>query len=138
MNHGLPINDDAVIWYTTPDIEHLFSRGEETRLLRRLSKCSAVVCYNDQIAIRLIQSMQRNGIRVPMDKSVIGFDNSTLSDLSPVRITSLTHPGENMGREAARRILEMIDTGGRVKPLVMDIDLIVKDSTGPEDNISEM
>ena len=138
VSHGLPINDDAVIWYTTPDIEHLFSRGEETRLLRRLSKCSAVVCYNDQIAIRLIQSMQRNGIRVPMDKSVIGFDNSTLSDLSPVRITSLTHPGENMGREAARRILEMIDTGDRVKPLVMDIELIVKDSTGPEENMSEL
>jgi DNA-binding LacI/PurR family transcriptional regulator len=43
-----------------------------------------------------------------------------------------------MGREAAKRILEMIDTGGRVKPLVMDIELIVKDSTGPEENNSEL
>jgi DNA-binding LacI/PurR family transcriptional regulator len=74
--------------------------------------------------------MLRNGIRVPQDKSVIGFDNSSISELSPVRITSVTHPAEMLGKEAARRLLDMIDSGSRSKPLVMDVELIIKDSTG--------
>ena len=135
--HGLSINDDEVIWYTTPDLEHLFSKGEETRLLRRLSRCTAVVAYNDQVAIRLIQSMLRNGIRVPLDKSVIGFDNSSISDLSPVRITSITHPGESLGREAAKSLLDMIENGRRTESVVMDVEIVVKDSTALEDDRNE-
>jgi GntR family transcriptional regulator of arabinose operon len=123
------MDDDEVIWYTTPDLDHLFSKSEESRLLRRLQKCSAVVCYNDQVAIRLIQVMLRNGIRVPEDKSIIGFDNSSISELSPVRITSITHPAELLGQEAAKRLLDMIDSGNRAKSLIMDVELIVKDST---------
>lgn len=134
VKYNLPMDDDEIIWYTTPDIEHLFAKSEESRLLRRLQKCSAVVCYNDQIAIRLIQKMLRNGIRVPLDKSVIGFDNSSISELSPVRITSITHPAELLGKEAARKLLEMIDSGSRVKPLVMDVEIIEKDSTGPAEH----
>jgi len=130
VSHKLPMDDDDVIWYTTPDLDHLFSKSEESRLLRRLQKCTAVVCYNDQVAIRMIQSMIKNGIRIPQDKSIIGFDNSSISELSPVRITSLTHPADLLGREAARRLLEMIETGDRAKSLVMNVDLIVKDSTG--------
>ena len=72
----------------------------------------------------------RNGVRIPMDKSIIGFDNSSISELSPVRITSVTHPGELLGKEAAKRLLEMIESGIRSKSLVMDVDLIIKDSTG--------
>lgn len=130
VSSSLPMDDDEVIWYTTPDLDHIFAKSEESRLLRRLQKCSAVVCYNDQVAIRLIQVMLRNGIRVPQDKSVIGFDNSSISELSPVRITSVTHPAEMLGKEAARRLLDMIDSGSRSKPLVMDVELIIKDSTG--------
>ncbi len=130
--HNLPMDDDEVIWYTTPDLDRMFARSEETRILRRLTKCTAVICYNDQVAIRLIQSMLRNGIRIPADKSVVGFDNSSLSELSPVRITSLTHPAERLGREAAARLIEMIETGNRAHSLVMDVNLIVKDSTKAE------
>jgi len=128
---NLPMDDDEVIWYTTPDLDHLFSKSEEARLLRRLQKCTAIVCYNDQVAIRLIQTMLRNGIRIPEDKSIVGFDNSSISELSPVRITSVTHPGELLGQEAAKRLLEMIDSGSRSKSIVMDVELIAKDSTGP-------
>ena len=130
VKHSLPMDDDEIIWYTTPDVDHLFSKSEEPRLLRRLQKCTAVVCYNDQIAIRLIQAMLNNGIHVPLDKSVMGFDNSAISELSPVRITTVTHPGEMLGKEAARRLLDMIDSGSRGKSLVMDVEIAVKDSTG--------
>ena len=122
-------DDDAIIWYTTPDLEYLFSQEEELRLLRRLADCSAIVCYNDQVAIRLIQALLRNRIRVPDEKSIIGFDNSSLSELSPVKITTLTHPGEELGREAAKRLLQMMKTKTRAESLVMKVNLSVKDST---------
>lgn len=129
--NNLQVHDDEVIWYTQPDLEHMFLRNEEPRIVRRLQKCTAVVCYNDQVAIKLIQTLLRCGIRIPEDKSIIGFDNSPISELSPVRITSLTHPGEKLGDEAARRLLTRIETGVWPASLVMDLNLIEKDSTGP-------
>ncbi len=127
--YDLPLNDDEVIWYTTADLDHLFLRSEEGRLLKRLGKCTAVVCYNDQIAMNIIKLFQKNHLRVPEDKSVMGFDDSTLSELSPVRITTLRHPAEMLGRQAAWRLLDMIETGKTALSLTMDMELIIKDST---------
>lgn len=137
VQNDLPMNDDDVIWYTTPDLDHLFAKSEEARLLRRLQKCTAVVCYNDQVAIRLIQAMLRNGIRIPEDKSIVGFDNSSISELSPVRITSLSHPGEGLGRQAAACLLQMINSGSRADSVIMDMELMVKDSTAELTNRDE-
>lgn len=136
MEAGREINDDSVFWYTTGDRDSLFEGDNSERVLRTLKHCDGVVCYNDQIAYRLIELFRQRGIRVPEDVCVISFDNSSISQYSPVKITSFNHPKEQMGQEAAQKIIHMIQ-GSRETPLVMPMALICKESVKERPHSSE-
>ena len=125
---GVALQDDRIAWYTTEQRELLLSGEQERKILKMLADCTAVVCYNDQIAAPLIASLLRAGRRVPEDIAVISFDRSTYSDLTPVALTSLEHPKEEIGRVAAKKLLRMIK-GYREKPEVLSWKLEERDST---------
>lgn len=129
LKEGCELDDDAVIWYTTADKETLFSPENAPGIVRRLQGCDGVVCYNDQIAYGLIDSLQKAGIAVPEQVSVFGFDNSSVSEYSPIKISTFAHPKERLGVEAARRLLRMVEQGTKETPLVMDMEPVVKEST---------
>ena len=110
---GLPIPDDQVYWYSTEERRYLLDYGHFELLSHFLQfylrDCTAVVCYNDEIADRLIRCLLSLGRKVPGDVAVVSFDNSYYSDLCPVRITSLAHEPHKMGLTAARMLLDRID-----------------------------
>ena len=111
----LPMEDRQICWYTTEDKERLLS-GEPLpeEMLRILEGCTAVVCYNDEIASRLVSTLLKRGVRIPQDMAVVSFDNSQYSELSPVRITSLSHGSYNVGRMAAESLIQLLN--GNVCP----------------------
>lgn len=119
---GAWAGDDAVVWFSTADDPFLFRGQNGKRLMERFSSCDGIVCYNDTIAFRLIEFLRARGKRVPEDLSVIGFDNSGLAQYGAVRITTMNHPKEEMGVQAARMILHMAETGVREKSLVMKME----------------
>lgn len=67
-----------------------------------------MVCYNDEIADKLIRLLLQKHRRVPEDVAVVSFDNSYYSDLCPVPITSLSHEAHKLGRMAATLLLDRI------------------------------
>ena len=129
MECGGVLKDDAVIWYTTDDKDFVMSDVNTENIINKLSDCTAVVCYNDQIAFNLMGLFRKKGIKVPKDISVIGFDNSNISEISPIKITTLSHPKDKLGQKAAQKIINMIENGADETPLVMDMELVVKNST---------
>lgn len=105
IDNGLRVHDENVLWFTTVDQNKLI----ETFALDIIKDCTAVVCYNDQVAIKLLALLQKNGVRVPQEMAVISFDNSTLSDITPIKITSLDYPKERLGKLAAEKLLNMLN-----------------------------
>lgn len=109
---GIPFPDEAILWYTATELEALEQKSDTGFLTAFLHKIrethSAVICYNDEIAYYLIREMRYAGIRVPEDISVVSFDNSYMSDLDFIRITSLSHKPHEMGETAAGCLLDMI------------------------------
>ncbi len=69
---------------------------------------SAFVCGNDEDALRLIEAAERQGIRVPDDLSVVGFDNSDIAQLEKISLTSVDHPSFQIGEKAANILLDKI------------------------------
>ena len=69
---------------------------------------SAFVCGNDEDALHLIQAAERQGIRVPDDLSVVGFDNSDIARLEKISLTSVDHPSFQIGEKAANILLDKI------------------------------
>ncbi len=65
--------------------------GKTSKILQRLTdfKADAVFCSNDYIASKLIAVMLYNGIKVPDDVAVIGYDGYTFSQFAPVPLTTV-------------------------------------------------
>ena len=71
-------------------------------------KCDAVLCFNDNFAIRLIGELNNIGIKVPMDISVTGFDNSPTRKIFKPEITTISLSTYEMGFFAARWLKDNI------------------------------
>ncbi|MBL7497354.1 LacI family DNA-binding transcriptional regulator [Frankia sp. CNm7] len=92
---------------------------------------SAVVAYNDQLAIGLVQGLATRGIRVPGEVSVIGFDNIAAAGLVTPGLTTVAAPLYALGVTATRHVLSMIE-GGRGHtgpPAVLPVRLMARSST---------
>lgn len=108
---AIPVNEKNIHWYTTEDLEYMFKGDADSILLRRFEGCTAIICYNDQMALNMIRFMERNNIKPFEDISIIGFDNSTLSKF--LDLTSVNHAKYNLGELAAESLIKQIKTGER-------------------------
>lgn len=126
---GCEINDDMVLWYTTSDEERFGEEDFDRYIYRHYKDCDGIVCYNDKAAALLAAALSLRGVKVPDDMMLGSFDNSRISELSAVKLTSMNHPKEELGRTAAKTLLRIIETG-KLQPCVsMPMDLVVKEST---------
>lgn len=66
---------------------------------------SALVCYNDEVGLEVVNVCRQLGITIPGELSVIGQDNSYIAKNANIKLTTLTHPQEQMGYDAAEWII---------------------------------
>lgn len=99
------------------------------------AELSAVIAYDDMIALGLMAYLQEHGVRPGADISVVGFDDSPMASISYPPLTSIRVPTAAAGATAVDLLLDVIDEvddGVEVPPLVeLDTSLIARDSTGP-------
>jgi DNA-binding LacI/PurR family transcriptional regulator len=75
------------------------SPAEEYYLgLRASERPSAVVCWSDHSAYRLIEHVRQNGVRVPEDLAVMGFDGSTSAIPAAYQLTTILAPWREVAR----------------------------------------
>ncbi len=126
LQAGLSVDDRKVLWIDTEDQKNL--RNIRSSLLRRLMDCTAVFCYNDQVAFELIELLKKEGIRVPGQLSVISIDGTELSLLCEPKITSIPHPMEELGRKAAEYLMQMIREPGFRENFLYCPDVLERES----------
>lgn len=107
QNAGMIVEDAHVIWIDTEDIKNLNKR--KAAILERLEGCSAVFCYNDQVAFELLEMLKKEGIAIPEDMSVVSIDDSDLAVLGDIALTCISHPMDKLGEKAANNLLRMIE-----------------------------
>lgn len=92
---------------------------------------TAVIAYNDLLAIGLTRGLRRLGIRVPAEVSVIGYDDILISRLVTPELTTVAAPLRKMGETAVQNLLAYIG-GARSRaegPVVLPTRLVVREST---------
>ncbi|MBR5087821.1 MAG: GntR family transcriptional regulator [Ruminiclostridium sp.] len=128
MAHGSRDSEKNVIWYTSAEKDDPFS-GAKSRMLELLDRVTAVVCYNDMIAVKLMQFCRDNGISIPDDVSVTGIDDSSYAPICEVPLTTVKHPLRRLGEAAAHALLGLIATGSRSQEdIIFAPELVIRDS----------
>jgi LacI family transcriptional regulator len=94
---------------------------------------TAVFCANDLMALGVLQEMTRNHIRVPDDLSIVGYDDIEFAEAAAVPLTSVRQPPRQLGRTAARLLLEEAADaeGHRHSEVIFQPELVVRRSTRP-------
>ena len=126
--HGIALDENAIIWYSTETDDQLFNRDFLAHTLQRLNNCTALICYNDEIAIAALQSFEQEGLHIPDDLSVVSFDNSNLAKIAHPMLTSITHPGSDLGRLATESLLGIIQNPHYEIKHIFDPKLVTRNS----------
>jgi DNA-binding LacI/PurR family transcriptional regulator len=71
---------------------------------------TAVICYNDLMAVGVLKGLLEAGLRVPKDMSITGFDNIMYSDYTQPTLTTIDQPKRFLGAEAARLMFTQLKT----------------------------
>ena len=87
-----------------------------------------MICYNDEIAYRLLDILLHAGVRVPQELAIISFDNSHYSSLGAVGLTSLAPDPGKLGTLAAQGILELV-RGKQAQSQKLPWKLVTRKST---------
>jgi len=109
---GLPLPTGHVGWYHTNDLMML-RENKDFGLLQYfleeiLSQCSAVICYNDELAYHLIPFLIKHGYRVPEDIAVASFDNTFFEFRNLPSLTSLYHKPHEISQTAFQITMQKI------------------------------
>ncbi|MEG3616108.1 LacI family DNA-binding transcriptional regulator [Isoptericola haloaureus] len=94
---------------------------------------TAVLTFNDLVAVGLVDRLRARGLDVPRDLSVVGSDDSYVASLVSPPLTTLRADLRALGRAAVDLLLA--DDGGAPAPL--DVDLVVRSSTAPPATVPE-
>ncbi|MDH2442856.1 LacI family DNA-binding transcriptional regulator [Amnibacterium sp. CER49] len=97
-------------------------------LLGGSSRPTAIMCGNDYLAMGVLGSAARLGIRVPDDVAVTGFNDFAFAEVAVPSITTVRLPGYVMGVRAARILLDLPEAGASGD--LEDVQLMLRDSTG--------
>ncbi len=116
---------ETVMYQSGQDMNRIFQRV--TQIMERPDHPTAIVCYNDALAIQVMDVVRSAGLKIPEDVSIVGFDDYVLGRYFSPRLTTIEHPKEKMGLDAGRMIMSLID-GEEVKPIEYDAKLIFNDS----------
>lgn len=79
---------------------------EAKKLLKKNKKIDAIFCASDEIAMGSYQAIKEAGLKIPNDISVIGFDNSRISELVKPKLTTVQLPYSEMTQKAIKHIID--------------------------------
>jgi DNA-binding LacI/PurR family transcriptional regulator len=116
-----------------PDVDGGFQAMSALLTLPLENRPTAVIAYNDLMALGVLHAVRSQGLRVPEDISVIGIDNIAMTAHSNPPLTTIFTPKHRMGRTAVQLLRRMMQ--GPPPPgdgyTLLECPLVVRESTAP-------
>lgn len=130
---GIDIDQNLIVSYDDADEARDKNQGylcTEELLYKSNRKTTAIFYFNDNIALQGYEALRELKINIPDDISVIGFDNFHNTHLVNPPLTTFEHPKYNLGKWAAKILIDELEQGERIHPmeLIFEPVLIERES----------
>ncbi|MCD9023597.1 LacI family DNA-binding transcriptional regulator [Cohnella silvisoli] len=126
-DNGLKFREDR--WFAG-DFKGKWTAEVVRSLMRDSVSFTALFCANDLIAIEAIKELQKCGIRIPEQVSVVGFDDIPFSSMVSPELTTVRQPSYEIGAKAAEMLVGHLKKSGKLpSPITLMPELTIRDST---------
>lgn len=126
--HGIPFEWGLVSSSNIVDSGYAFGFNMMKSLMAKNRDMTAVVTMADVMAMGAIKAVVTEGLRVPEDISIVGFDRIEESDYCNPSLDTIAQPADQMAQKAVDALLEMIQ-GGPTSHTVLEGDLLKRGSS---------
>lgn len=124
--YSITIQTNCIVTYTTETVEEVYQRAIEE--LKNNPEITGIVCYNDKIANVLVNNLISIGYSIPKDYSIVGNDDSNLSFVGGINLTTIIHPKEKMGIDAAKWMIKTIENHKEGKSVLYSPKIVLGES----------
>lgn len=133
MEAGLTPDPRLIIELDQPSYVTEDWRNAVYRLLDRQPTPTAIVAFNDKVALEVYAACRSRGIRIPHDLSVTGCDDMLSAQYVEPPLTTVRIPAYEQGRIAVKTLLKLINQPDAHVPAttLLNVDLIVRESCLP-------
>jgi len=102
------------------------------RLLGRRDPPTAIFCFNDEMAMGVLETAKRRRLRVPDDLSVVGFDDIRFARYTDPPLTTIAQPMRAIGEGTVRLLLQILNGNGHApESVTLPHTLTIRSSTAP-------
>jgi LacI family repressor for deo operon, udp, cdd, tsx, nupC, and nupG len=101
------------------------------RLLGRRDPPTAIFCFNDEMAMGVIDTARRRKLRIPDDLSVVGFDDIRFARYTDPPLTTVAQPMRQIGEGTVRLLMEILQGHSAPESVTLPHTLNVRSSTAP-------
>lgn len=118
-------------FYTEAGVSYQDGGAAMERLLKTNPKPTAVLAFDDVIAMAALRTIKDYGLSVPDDVSVIGFDDMPLCSFTVPRLTTVYYPRHEMAEIACKTLSERIEGSNSrdINRIVLPVHLVLREST---------
>ncbi|MFH2331308.1 DNA-binding transcriptional regulator CytR [Morganella morganii] len=127
MRHmGMPVRDEYLV---RGDFTHESGAECAAQLLALPEPPTAIFCHNDIMAIGVLWAARKQGLTLPQDLSVVGFDDLPAAQYCSPTLTTIAQPRYEIGRQSFLLLLEQLQGHTVAKgSRLLDSDLIIRES----------
>jgi LacI family transcriptional regulator len=129
---NLPLPEELYHW-CYPNIEDGVQVVRDLLTLPAAKRPTAILAFNDLIAIGALRTIHTAGLKVPQDMSVIGYDDIEMAAYTIPALTTIAQPSYRIGQLALKKVCDMMqgDAGFPGGTTLLECPLILRESTGP-------
>ncbi|WP_415652961.1 LacI family DNA-binding transcriptional regulator [Schleiferilactobacillus harbinensis] len=124
--HGIPRN---AVTYVSAPLTREAGQAAAARIVK-LPGITAIITINDDLAIGVLKGLHELGKRIPHDYSVVGYDNTDLSNYVTPELTTVNQPVMDLGHAVADCLLAKIERREPEVPATLPVELVVRASSG--------
>lgn len=93
----------------------------------------ALICYDDKMALAILDALRSVNLSIPRDLAVTGFDGIPFAAISNPRLTTIVQPAELLGETAAGVLFDAIESNAPPPDMTFPVTLAVRGSSNGEE-----